>query len=132
MINGCTLHHIGYTVADIQVSARQFALWGYEASETLYDEKLTVELCYLHKPGCPTIELVHQHNGASLETQLLLGNGVIPYHLAYKADDFDATCQQLDALGYERLFDPVPVEVLDGRRICYFHHPDIGYIEMLE
>ena len=132
MINGCKLHHIGYTVADIQLSARQFALWGYQASETLYDEKLTVELCYLTLSGFPTIELVHQRNETSLETQLLMKNGVMSYHLAYEADDFDATCQQLDALGYERLFNPVPVEVLGGRRICYFHHPAVGYIEILE
>lgn len=32
----------------------------------------------------------------------------------------------------KRLFDPVPVAALNGTRICYFHHPTIGYVELLE
>lgn len=131
-MQGCRLHHVGYTVADIQVTSEQFSLWGYQAGPVLYDEALQVELCYLTLQGHETIELIHQLNEASLETQLLRANGVMPYHLAYEADDFDGTCSRLDALGYRRLFDPVPVVALGGIRICYFHHPAIGYIELLE
>lgn len=43
------LHHVGYTVADIRVSAKRFALLGYQVGEVLYDEGLNVELCYLTK-----------------------------------------------------------------------------------
>jgi len=154
-------HHIGYTVADIQATAQQFSHFGYQAGPVLYDEALQVELCYLtpevnrnHKfqtsrsaegrllptgrknfkfqtPDA-TIELIHQLNPQSLEVKLLSANGVIPYHLAYEADDFDRACATLDSLGYRRLFDPVPVAALGGIRICYFHHPAIGYIELLE
>jgi methylmalonyl-CoA/ethylmalonyl-CoA epimerase len=35
-------------------------------------------------------------------------------------------------MGYKRLFDPVPVAALGGTRICYYRHPEIGYIELLE
>ena len=132
MIEGCTLHHIGYTVADIQTTAEQFSQFGYLAAPILYDEELQVELCYLTLQGHETIELIHQLNDASLETQLLQTNGVMPYHLAYEADDFDHACHDLDMLGYRRLFDPIPVKALAGIRICYFHHPAIGYIEIIE
>ena len=126
------LHHVGYTVADIRVSAKRFALLGYQAGEVLYDEGLNVELCYLTKEEGTVIELVRQLQSDSLEAELLRAGGVMPYHLGYEADAFDEACHELDAQGYRRLFHPVPVGVLGGKRICYFHHPDIGYVELLE
>lgn len=56
----------------------------------------------------------------------------MPYHIGYETNDIDLACAELEALGYERLFDPVPVKALKGTRICYFHHPTIGYVELLE
>lgn len=126
------LHHVGYTVADMQATIQRFATFGYQTGPVLHDEALQVDICYLTCNGAVTIELIHQYNDTSLETQLLNANGVIPYHLAYEAADFDSACAALDSQGYQRLFDPVPVSVLNGIRICYFHHPSIGYIELLE
>ncbi len=131
MLKGCKLHHVGYTVADIQTTAAQFAEYGYQQGPTLYEETLQVEICYLSLPGHDAVELICQHNDASLERQLLKANGVMPYHLAFEAENFDQTCRDLDAMGYQRLFDPVAVGVLEGMRICYFHHPGIGYIEIV-
>ena len=126
-----TLHHIGYTVADISASAASFTRLGYHPGPVLFDEALQVEICYLTCEGHDTIELIHQLNDTSLEAQLLQAHGVMPYHLAYEASDFDQACRELDAMGYQRLFDPIPVTALGGIRICYFHHPDIGYLELL-
>ena len=131
-LQGCTFHHTGYTTADIQATAAQFAKFGYRSGEILKDEALEVEICYLTLPGHDTIELIHQLNGFSLEAQLLKAHGVMPYHLAFEAADFDKTCRELDALGYTRLFDPVPVSALGGIRIIYYHHPEAGYLEILE
>lgn len=128
----CTLHHIGYVVADIQDSARQFAQWGYQAGEILFDKDLQVELCYLTKAGDTPIELVHQLRPDSLEAGLLQAQGVMPYHLAFASVHFDETCRELEAKGYKPLFTPVPVQALGGTRICYFHHPALGYIELLD
>lgn len=125
-------HHIGYTVADMQASIQQFAAFGYQAGSVMHDEALQVDICYLSHPNATRIELIHQYNPSSLETQLLNANGVMPYHMAYEAEDFDKACTELDARGYTRLFNPVPVSVLNNIRICYFHHPEIGYIELLE
>ena len=132
MMKEIRLHHVGYTVADIRVSAGQFVLLGYQAGEVLPDEGLQVELCYLTKDGSPVIELVHQLQSDSLEAELLRSGGVMPYHLGYEAEAFDDACKELESQGYERLFAPVPVMALQGIRICYFHHPAIGYIELLE
>ena len=107
MIDQLTLHHVGYTVADMEATICQFAAFGYQAGPILHDEALQVDICYLTCKDVVTIELIHQHNDASLETQLLQANGVMPYHLAYKADDFDKACAALDSLGYRRLFDPL-------------------------
>lgn len=132
MTENTTLHHVGYTVADIAATARLFAINGYQQGEVLYEENLQVELCYLTKPGSPTIELVHQLNTESLEAELLAAEGVMPYHLCFEAADFEAECRRMQLLGYKPLFTPVPVGVLGGKRICYFEHPDVGYIELLE
>ena len=132
MLNEILFHHVGYVVADIRLSAAQFAQLGYVAGEILYDEGLQVELCYLTKEGAPLVELVHQLQSGSLEASLLHANGVMPYHLAYEALGFDKVCEELLAQGYERLFAPVQVGALQGIRICYFHHPDAGYIELIE
>ena len=132
MIEGCRFHHLGYTVDDIKTTASQFAMWGYQAGEVIFDDDLTVDLCYLTKAGCPTIELVHQRNPSSLEMSLLRKTGVMPYHVGYETDNMETACAELVALGYEQLFNPVPVKALNSIRICYFHHPTIGYVELLE
>ena len=127
-----TFHHIGYTVADMEATIHQFAQLGYQAGPVLHDKALQVDICYLTCKGHDTIELIHQLNEASLERQLLRANGVMPYHLAFETDEFERTCRDLEALGYQRLFDPVPINALGGIRICYFQHPSIGYIEILD
>ena len=95
MLNEILFHHVGYVVADIRLSAAQFAQLGYVAGEILYDEGLQVELCYLTKEGAPLVELVHQLQSGSLEASLLHANGVMPYHLAYEALGFDKACEEL-------------------------------------
>ena len=125
------LHHVGYTVADISVSAKRFEHFGYRAGEVLHDRDLQVELCYLVKEGAVTVELVRQLQPDSLEARLLEVNGVMPYHLCYEAVAFGEACADLESQGYKRLFDPVPVRALGGRRICYFHHPAVGYVELV-
>lgn len=132
MIKSCTLHHIGYVVADIKTTAEQFVALGYQADGILYDKGLQVELCYLTKVGSATIELVHQLQEDSLEAKLLRAHDVMPYHLGLESEDFDKDCSELIALGYEALFTPTSVEVLGGRRICYFYKSEIGYIELVE
>jgi len=132
MLKGCKLHHFGYTVADMQATIRQFSHFGFQPGPLLYDSDLQVEICYLTHDGRTSIELIHQLNEASLESRLLQTNGVMPYHIAYETDEFEGACSSLDALGYHRLFDPVPVKALGGIRICYFHHDALGYIEILE
>jgi len=128
----CTFDHIGYVVDDIRSSARMFEALGYTVSDILVDKKLQVELCYLAKPNAADVELVHQLNPESLERRLLAANGVMPYHVAYSTSMFDNVCTEMGRLGYEKLFDPIGVEAFGGKRICYFSHPDIGYVELLE
>lgn len=126
------LHHVGYTVRDINASIRQFTLWGWEAGETLYDKDLNVELCYLTRKGEVTVELVHQLTPSSLEANLLHSVGVCPYHLGYETENMEQAVTQLSALGYEQLFSPTAVAALGGKRICYFSHLDMGYVELVE
>ncbi len=126
------LHHIGYTTADITATSARFRSLGYEPGSVLKEDALQVELCYLQKAGEPTIELVRQHNPESLEANLLASEGVMPYHLCYEVADMETSLQSLEAEGYRRLFDPVPVSVLGGSRICYLHHSALGYLELLE
>ena len=131
MLQNLKLHHIGYVVKDIKPTADQFVKLGFKIDETLYDEALTVELCYLSKDGATPIELVSQKNPDSLEHQLFGRNGVMPYHLCFECADIHATCNDLVAEGYEKLFEPVAVKALGGKMICYLFKNEIGYIEVV-
>ena len=126
------LQHLGYVVADINKTAAEFKRLGYTQGEVLYDEALQVELCFLTLDGKITIELIHQHNPDSLENHLLNLNGVMPYHICYETEDIYADCQQLINAGYKALFDPVEVKALGGKKICYLHKAEIGYVELTE
>lgn len=128
----CSFDHIGYTVSDIKSTARMLKSFGYIVTEQVTDERLQVELCYLSKANSADIELVRQLNPESLERQLLAASGVQPYHVAFSTSKFDEVCRELSTQGYEQLFEPVGVEAFGGNRICYFKHPDIGYVELLE
>lgn len=132
MMKDCTFDHIGYTVSDIKSTAHIFEAFGYTVSEILKEEKLQVELCYLTKANAANIELVHQLNEQSLERKLLAANGVMPYHIAFSTTKFDAVCNDMSTQGYDKLFEPVGVDAFGGKRICYFSHPCIGYVELLE
>ena len=132
MLNHLKLHHIGYVVTDIKNTAKEFELLGFSVGEILYDPKLTVELCYLEKKGSTPVELVSQHNPESLEQQLFNKNGVMPYHLCFECNDIYTTVKDLESNSYNRLFDPVEVAALGGKKICYLHKKEIGYIEIVE
>ncbi|MCD7815131.1 MAG: VOC family protein [Bacteroides sp.] len=132
MVKNGILHHIGFAVTDMQETKSLFARNGYVADTILYDEALQVELCYLHKPETVSIELVRQLNPEALENRLIGQVGATVYHLCYEVPDLDLAYQELLGQGYQPLFSPVSVEVLNGSRICYFHHPHLGYIELLQ
>ena len=131
MLQNLKLHHFGYAVADIKTTAKEFETLGFTVDEVLYDEALTVELCYLSKDGATPVELVCQKNPESLEVQLIHRNGVMPYHLCYECADIYKTCDALEAEGYKKLFEPVAVKALGGKMICYLYKKEIGYIEIV-
>lgn len=132
MVKDGNLHHIGFAVTDIQETANLFVKNGYEVGNELYDEELQVKLCYLRKPGSVPLELILQLNPNSLENQLIGKVGVTVYHLCYEVPDIDLAYKDLVEQGYLPLFSPISVKALNGSRICYFQHPNLGYIELLE
>ncbi|MGM9689174.1 MAG: VOC family protein [Alloprevotella sp.] len=126
-----SLHHVGYVVADMEASTRVFQQLGYKAGPVLREEPLSVDLRYLKKAGETLVELVLQHNPESPEQQLLAKNGPMPYHVCYRVDCMEEAVADLEAKGFARLFDPLPVGVLQGQRICYLSHPAMGLVELL-
>ena len=52
------LHHIGYTVADMSASIRQFATFGYQAGAVLHDQALQVDICYLTRKDAVTVDTI--------------------------------------------------------------------------
>ncbi|MBQ3655976.1 MAG: VOC family protein [Bacteroidales bacterium] len=131
MQNTLKLHHVGYAVPDIKTTAKEFEKLGFLHKETLYDEALTVELCYLEKDGT-IIELVCQKNPDSLEAGLLKKNGIMPYHLCFSCKDIFSVVNEMVANGYEKLFSPVEVKALGGKKICYLFKKEVGYMELVE
>ncbi len=126
-----TLHHIGYVVADMEASTRVFQQLGYAAGPVLREEALSVDLRYFEKDGETPVELVLQYNPDSPEQLLLAKNGPMPYHLCYRVDHMEEAVADLEAKGFVRLFDPLPVGVLQGQLICYLSHPAMGLVELL-
>ena len=131
MQNNLKLHHIGYAVPDIKTTAKEFEKLGFLQKETLYDEALTVELCYLEKDGT-IIELVCQKNPESLEVQLINRGGIMPYHLCFSCGDIFASVSELEKNGYDKLFEPIEVKALNGKKICYLYKKEVGYMELVE
>ena len=127
----CILDHVGYLTDDIQKTAESFRLMGYERDDIVDDNTQRTRICFLHKPGETTIELVEPYQD-NKTMQKLLKRGVTPYHTCYALDDIKAAYEEMLDNDFTPLFQPVPAPAFGNRLICYFWKADVGFIELVE
>lgn len=126
------IHHIGYLTGDINNTAKAFELLGYSAGETIADNTQQTFICFLHKDGETTIELVQPYDDNKTMQKLLAKRGVTPYHLCYEVDDVEQEYEDLISKNWTPLFKPIPAPAFDNRKICYFWNSEIGFIELVD
>ena len=89
------IHHLGYLTGDINNTAKAFELLGYSAGATIADDTQQTHICFLHKEGETTIELVQPYDGKKTRQRMLAKRGVTPYHLCYEVDDVEQEYEYL-------------------------------------
>ena len=128
-----SISHIGYAVKDIQQTARHYVCVGWELSEIFEEKVQNTKIAFLTKEGFPTIELVSPLNlTKSPVDNILAQNGVSPYHICYEVDDIEQAVEDLYEEDFKPLFLPIESVAMGNRRICYLHHLEVGFIEIVE
>lgn len=125
------IDHIGYITDSIDATSREFELLGYIKGDKIDDDTQRTHICFMHKNGEVTVELVEPYADNKTMQKMLAKRGVSPYHLCYAVDDIDDTFNQLISQDWTALFAPVAAPAFDGRKICYFWKSEIGFIEIL-
>ena len=91
------LHHVGYLVDDIPLTARSFEVrYGYVAeSPIITDPVQTAQVQFLRQPeGSNWIELISPTgNESKLSNSLRKGGGL--HHLCYEVTDLPMACEKL-------------------------------------
>jgi len=126
-----SINHIGYAVKDIETTASLYVKAGWTLSQ-IFDEKIQhTKIAFLTKQGMIAIELVSPNDGPSPVDNFLVNAGVSTYHVCYDVDDIDQAVEDLYDENFKPLFMPVESVAMDGHRICYLHHMDVGLIEIV-
>ena len=132
MLSNWKFDHIGVAVPEIEPTADMYKAAGYEQTEPVYDPIQNVHICFLHKEGMPTMELLAPHGGTSPVQQTLDKMGVTPYHTCYEVVNLDAAIAELRRMRYIVVKKPEPAIAFDNRRVCFLYNKHIGLIEIVE
>lgn len=132
MLSSFRFHHIGVAVPDIERTSEHYVAAGYTKKPTIYDPIQNVNICFLEKPGMPTVELLEPLDESSPVHRIIEKNGVTPYHFCYEVDDMDQAVRDLRGQKYIVVVKPVHAIAIGDRRVCFLFHKDIGLIEIVE
>lgn len=128
------IHHVGYLVKSIRSAAQEFAFLGYYSEcsgDIVYDALRGIEVLFLTN-GVYRIELVEPKCKDSAVSSLLHRMGSSPYHICYECSHLETTCRVLREKGYVPVSVAEPSPALDGRRVAFWFHHQVGLIELLE
>ncbi len=128
-----SISHIGYAVKDILQTASHYVKAGWTLSEVYLEKVQNTKIAFLNKKGFPTIELVSPLDETKSPVDSILAhNGVSPYHICYEVSDIERAVEDLYNEDFKPLFLPVESVAMDNRKICYLHHLEVGFIELVE
>ena len=123
--------HIGYLTNNIEETAREFALFGYQADDVFNDDTQKTRICFLRKEGEVNLELVEPYEDNPTMRRFLEKHGIGPYHVCYECDDIDTIYAGMCANNWRPLFSPVAAPAFGNRLICYFYKKKCGFIEFV-
>ncbi len=126
------VHHIGYFVKNIEKGKRSFIDLGYEVEQDVVrDEYRGIDIAFLVKDGY-RVELVSPYTEESVVYDLRKRMGNSPYHICYEVADLDAAIGELQAQRFVVTQEPHEAVAIDGKRVCFLIHGQIGIIELVE
>jgi methylmalonyl-CoA/ethylmalonyl-CoA epimerase len=125
-------HHIGVATSNINQTAKNFNLFGYEiVSEEIFDPIQNVYIAFMEKDGSPRVELVAPVNENSPILNTINKNGTIPYHFCYEVDNIVEEVNRLKKLKFILISKIVPAVAFENRHVCFLYNKDAGLIELL-
>ena len=125
-------HHIGVAVKSIEETAAVYVAGGYKRSETTFDPKQNVNICWLTKEGMPVVELLEPVDEASPINKILEKNGVTPYHTCYIVDDIEQAVKELRKMKYVVVSKPIEAVAIHGCKVSFLFNKNVGLIELVE
>lgn len=131
-MNQLQFHHVGIACRDIEASKTFYIDQGYTASATTHDTIQNVFICFLHKDGMPTIELLAPVDEKSPVNRTLATSGVTPYHICYETTNIESTVKELRKKQFVCVSKPVPACAIQNKRVAFLYHKDVGLIELVE
>ena len=126
------VHHIGYAVRDINISAEEFEKLGYKKySEIVEDSVRSVFIQFMEKDGY-LIELIAPLNDKSNVCAILKKTGSSPYHFCYEVQNIDIEIENLLNTGYVLIEKPCEAVAIANKKVAFLYNKDIGILELLE
>lgn len=126
------IHHIGYAVSDIAISAEKFGKLGYKYySDIVEDSERSVFIQFMEKDGY-LIELIAPLNDKSHICTILKKIGRGPYHFCYEVQYIDAEIKNLLKSGYVLIEKPNEAVAIANKKVAFLFNKDIGIIELIE
>jgi methylmalonyl-CoA/ethylmalonyl-CoA epimerase len=126
------IHHIGYLVGKPRKALDAFLALGYTLQKDfIYDDYRKAQIGFLEKDGY-VIELVSPVEKDSVVADLKKKLGNTAYHICYEVEDLEKTAHELEAQHYVLCSEIHGAIALDGRRVCFYVHPYMGMVELLE
>lgn len=126
------IHHIGYAVSDIAMSAESFEKLGYKYySDIVEDRERCVSIQFMEKDGY-LIELIAPLNDKSQISSILKKVGSSPYHFCYEVQNIDSEIENLLISGYVLIEKPNEAVAIANKKVAFLFNKDIGIIELLE
>jgi methylmalonyl-CoA/ethylmalonyl-CoA epimerase len=126
------VHHIGYFVKNIEKGKQTFLNLGYEVEQDVVrDEYRGIDIVFLTKDGY-RVELVSPYTKDSVVYDLRKKMGNSPYHICYEVANLDESMEALLQQRFVVSQEPHEAVAIDGRRVCFMVHGQMGIIELVE
>ncbi len=126
------VHHIGYFVKNIEKGKQTFLNLGYEVEQDVVrDEYRGIDIVFLTKDGY-RVELVSPYTKDSVVYDLRKKMGNSPYHICYEVANLDESMEALMQQRFVVSQEPHEAVAIDGRRVCFMVHGQMGIIELVE
>ena len=129
------LHHVGCLVKNMEKAVSLLTTEGpmnYSViSGPVFDPYRKINICFLENNGT-LIELIESASPDSSVAGLLKKYGAAPYHICYEVQDIEKAVSGLRTEHFVVSSAPMPAPALEGKRVAFLYHAQIGLIELLE